>query len=321
MSPATVLYISYFELLQEFRGKGYGAEMLKVLLDVGKSSIVVTEWFSMNQKGKTSEKFAKFVAQFGFRRVDVPADVLGEADNEYYVLEPFAENSDSSSSSGSRKRRRGAETAGNDESGKKARAEPLVAGVFTKKMYRVLLSAAGYGMDMVADTVEWMKFKNHEPRDISDHDIHLADFIPESHRCRMFKSFAMGWSQLFRAIYRILEQEKVPTHDAIHEFCMTNLDSRYHMHFMDKGGQISWAIHAILFYASDDIDAVRMILEEDYGKDYGSALFAPVDDIEGFFAECNFADAHNAMLEPSSGRPCVADFLRNPALRAMYGLN
>merc|ERR1712185_812301 len=84
----------------------------------------------------------------------------------------------------------------------------------------------------------------------------------KQYRRQMYKSFAEGFQEIVRAIHRLLEAQVFPTRErilkkAMPDFLLPGSNAWYHQrvrHFLDRGGDVMWALEAVVARAEDDED-------------------------------------------------------------------
>lgn len=126
----------------------------------------------------------------------------------------------------------------------------LVAGCLTPRMHAALFITAEESADMLEDSVEMAGFEKFKP--LRDPDFFMSQFIPKRFRRQMYKSFAKGFGFAVAAVRDVLNARQNPTKDAVVRSMLSCAsDQRTTRHFLKKGGDVMWALKAVISYAED----------------------------------------------------------------------
>lgn len=135
-----------------------------------------------------------------------------------------------------------------------AAAASLIQGVLTPRMHYRLFVCAETSGDYADDMMP--SFERFKPLDdlMTIDENWLINHVPVSIRCPMFKSFACGWSQCFKAIANVLRRKQLPTVSAVEQELRSGreFDSRYTSFYFDKGGKVEFALDAILHRSMEE---------------------------------------------------------------------
>ena len=134
----------------------------------------------------------------------------------------------------------------------------------SKDFWKLLSVVSDIAMDTTEDSSD--EWKNFEPKEMEECSWYSfwealpADAYP------MYKSYAKGYAQCFRAINHFVKRKKVPTSDEIQAAIFGGVnwsyDMRYHNHFIQKGGHTDYAMKALFDYAIDAMDEMVDLMDD-----------------------------------------------------------
>jgi len=106
-------------------------------------------------------------------------------------------------------------------------------------------------------------FKSHNPLSTSEL-LHIAfDYIPQTLRCEIYKTFYTGFYTVFRATHNILETLKIPTPGVVVTEALA-LDAEAVQFYMAKGGKVEYVLDAMVAMAREQSSLGAGTFEETF---------------------------------------------------------
>jgi len=129
----------------------------------------------------------------------------------------------------------------------------LIEGVLSPRMFYKLKVAVELAADLCYEDMP--AYQNNVPisREDARCDVHLLSYVPEKEvPTEVFKSYAYGWQQQLQAIANIMGRGLLPTKRRVQEELQTNgSDSRYNSYYSKNGGNLYYALLAVVGSARD----------------------------------------------------------------------